>query len=86
MGGEGLMAKSLTGQPVVTVRIEPNAMGSRLLWTSQSSDGTSCSGFAASYGDAMRDAAAFVEAMAQPRVGGLFKKPALHVIEGGEKV
>lgn len=77
--------KRIKGLPtiVVTVRIEPNAAGSHVLWSVHGSDQTKANGFAKSPGDAMRDAAAFVDAMAQPRVGGLFAQAApLRVIGG----
>ena len=69
-----------SGTPVVEVRVEPNGDGTQILWHIYDRDGTKSSGFASSPADAMRDAAAFVEAMMQPRVGGLFVKPELKVV------
>jgi hypothetical protein len=66
--------------PAVEVRIEPNAQGSHLVWNIRASDGTKASGFAKCHADAMRDAAAFVEAMTQPRRGGIGTRPELRVI------
>jgi hypothetical protein len=68
--------------PIVEVRIEPNAVGTHLVWNIVASDGTKSSGFAKCHADAMLDAAAFVEAMTQPRSGGLWKRPDLRVIGG----
>jgi hypothetical protein len=65
----------------VEVRVEPNYDGSYILWAITASDGTKASGFANSAPDAMHDAAAFVEAMLQPRIGGLSKKAGLRVIQ-----
>ncbi len=76
-----MIAKGVKGLPVIEVRIEPNAQGSHLVWSIRASDGTKASGFAKCHADAMRDAAAFVEAMAQPRRGGLFVRPSLRVVE-----
>ncbi|WBV42761.1 hypothetical protein [Pseudoroseomonas cervicalis] len=67
--------------PVIAVRIEPNADGTHILWRVSASDGTQASGFARTPGDAMRDAAAFADAMSQPRhSGGLWGKPGLRVV------
>ena len=66
--------------PTIEVRIEPNGQGTHLVWNVRSSDGTKSSGFAKCHADAMRDAAEFAEAMAQPRLGGLFKAPVLRVV------
>jgi hypothetical protein len=63
----------------IEVRVEPNHDGSHILWNIQASDGTKSSGFAKTAHDAMCDAAAFVEAMLQPRVGGLMRKPELRL-------
>jgi len=77
------MSKTPKGAAIITVRIEPNYGGETLVWNIQASDGTRASGFARTHADAMRDAAAFVEAMAQPRLGGLRSKPVLRPIDGG---
>jgi hypothetical protein len=74
------MSGRLRRLPTVTLRIEPNAAGSHLVWNITADDGTKSSGFAKSHADAMRDAAAFVEAMTQPRAGGLFTKPELRIV------
>jgi hypothetical protein len=66
---------------VITVRVEPNRQGSHIIWNVRAEDGTEAHGFAKSPADAMRDAAAFVEAMMQPRLGGLWKRPELRVVE-----
>ena len=66
--------------PVIEVRIEPNVSGTHLLWRVSASDGTKASGFAKCHADAMRDAAEFAEAMAQPRIGGLGTRPGLRVV------
>lgn len=71
---------TISKMPVVTVRIEPNYDGSSIVWNIMASDGTKSCGHAKCPADAMRDAAAFVEAMMQPRVGGLRRKPELKVI------
>lgn len=71
---------TISKMPVVTVRIEPNHNGSSIVWNINASDGTKSSGHAKCPADAMRDAAAFVEAMMQPRVGGLWTKPELKVV------
>ena len=72
---------TISKMPVVTVRIEPNAMGSKIIWRIESNDGTKAHGLANCPAEAMRNAAAFVEAMMQPRVGGLFEKPELKVVK-----
>lgn len=74
------MIKGIAQMPVVTVRIEPNAGGSHIVWCVHGSDGTEARGFAQCPADAMRDAAAFVEAMMQPRVGGLHRTPDLRTV------
>lgn len=73
-------ARRIKDMPIVEVRIEPNVQGTHLVWNIRASDGTKASGFAKCHADAMRDAAAFVEAMAQPRVGGMFTKRELRVV------
>lgn len=72
--------RRIRDMPVIEVRIEPNVQGTHLLWRVSASDGTKASGFAKSHADAMRDAAEFAEAMAQPRIGGLGTKPSLRVV------
>ena len=67
--------------PTITVRVEPNAQRTHVLWSVRAEDGTQASGYARSAGDAMRDAAAFVEPMTQPRRGGLRAKPGLRVVD-----
>ena len=62
--------RRVKGAPVIDVRIETNVQGTHLIWNVTASDGTKASGFAKCHADAMRDAAAFVEAMAQPRAPG----------------
>jgi hypothetical protein len=74
--------RRIKDMPIVEVRIEPNAAGTHLVWNISASDGTKSSGFAKCHADAMRDAAAFVEAMTQPRAGGLWGRPDLRVIGG----
>lgn len=69
---------------VVEVRVEPNHDGSQILWNIRADDGTKSSGFAKSASDALHDSAAFVEAMLQPRAGGLFNKPELRVVNHSE--
>lgn len=71
---------TISKMPIVTVRIEPNMEGNSIIWHISASDGTKSSGHAKCLADAMRDAAAFVEAMMQPRVGGLWTKPELKVV------
>lgn len=80
MAADQATRRRIKGMPTVTVRIEPNMAGTHLLWNIVASDGTKSSGFAKCHADAMRDAAAFVEAMTQPRRGGLWTKPALRVV------
>lgn len=72
--------KRIEKTPIVIVRIEPNHNASRIVWNITASDGTKSSGFANCSADAMRDAAAFVEAMMQPRVGG-FHRPELRSVK-----
>lgn len=67
--------------PVVTVRIEPNHDASQIVWNINASDGTKSSGFAKCTADAMRDATAFVEAMMQPRLGGMMHKAEMKVVK-----
>ena len=74
--------RRIKGMPVVTVRVEPNAQGSHIIWNVRAGDGTEAHGFALCPADAMRDAAEFVEAMMQPRLGGFWQKPDLRVIGG----
>jgi len=66
---------------VVEVRIEWNLGRSKVVWNVRDNSGATASGFADSHVDAMRDAAAFVEAMAQPRVGSCFEKTDLRVVK-----
>lgn len=73
-------ARRIKDMPVVKVRIEPNLQGTHILWRVETDDGAKASGFARSPGDAMYDAAAFVEAAMQPRRGSLWGKPGLRVI------
>ena len=77
------MDKRISKTPVieVTVRIEPNHSGTHIIWSMWSSDGTRSSGLAKSAPDAMRDSAAFVDAMLQPRVGGLLVKPEIKAVK-----
>lgn len=75
-----ISGKRIKDLPRIEVTIEPNVQGTQLVWNIRASDGTKASGFAKCHADAMRDAAAFVEAMAQPRVGGMFTKRELRVI------
>ena len=77
MAGRGLMPSR---PMMIEARFEWNLSGSQIVWSVWASDGTRASGFAKSHVDAMRDATAFVEAMAQPRVGGMGKQPGLRVI------
>lgn len=70
----------------VEVRVEPNHDASQIIWSMHASDGTKASGFAKSASDAMHDAAAFVEAMLQPRIDGLWKKPKLLLASTDSKV
>ncbi len=74
--------KRIKALPTIEVRIQPNMDGTDLIWSISASDGTRASGFAQCHADAMRDAAAFAEAMAQPRLGGrsVLVKPALRVV------
>ena len=73
--------RKIKHMPVVKVRIEPNAAGNSIIWNIMADDGTKASGHAKCPADAMRDAAEFVEAMMQPRVGGLWVKPELKVVK-----
>lgn len=68
----------------VDVRIEPNHDGSHILWCVSCSDGTKSSGFAKNAPDAIRDSALFVEAMLQPRIGGIFKKTKIREVTNGD--
>jgi hypothetical protein len=67
--------------PVITVRVEPNLQNTHVLWSVRADDGTHANGYARSAGDAMHDAAAFVEAMTQPRRGGMWTKQELRVVD-----
>lgn len=67
---------------VVTVRVEPNIYG-KIIWRVDGFGNVKATGFADSHADAMRDAAAFVEAAAQPRSGTLWGKTGLRTINGG---
>ncbi|WP_166443368.1 hypothetical protein [Acetobacter sp. DmW_136] len=70
--------------PMITVRVQPNRGRSHVLWSVETMDGTRANGVAYSPVDAMKDAAAFVEAMSMPRLGGHFRKRELRVVDGGK--
>lgn len=75
--------RRIKDMPAIVVRVEPNAQGTHILWHVEDAyfhNGTRANGFAQSPAEAMRDAAEFVEAMMQPRLGGLFKKLELRVV------
>lgn len=78
------MSSSIKNMPAIELKIQPNAQGTHLVWCILGADGTKASGFAKCYADAMRDAAAFVETMAQPRVGGVWTRPTLRAMDGGK--
>lgn len=65
---------------VVEARIEWNFGRTNVVWSVRDNHGASAQGFADSHADAMRDAAAFVEAMAHPRHGGAYERAALRVV------
>ena len=78
-------SRAIKEMPALIVRVEPNVQGTHILWSvsqAHTYDGTVAKGFAATPAEAMRDAAEFVEAMMQPRLGGLFKKPELKLLSG----
>ena len=66
---------------VIEVRIEWNLGRTKVVWTARDNHGTQASGFSACHADAMRDATAFVEALAQPRVGSAFQKAGLRIVK-----
>jgi hypothetical protein len=66
---------------VVEVRFEWNLGRTKVVWNMRDNTGTTATGFADCHVDAMRDAAAFVEAMAQPRSGSAFSKSDLRVVQ-----
>lgn len=70
--------------PMITIRVQPNRGRTHVLWAVETMDGTRSNGVAFSPVDAMKDATAFVEAMAMPRLGGHFRKRELRVVEGGK--
>lgn len=84
MAADAAPSLKIKNMPIVEVRIEPNVQGTHLVWNIMASDGTKSSGFAKCHADAMRDAASFVEAMTQPRAGGLRKRPSLRTLDGGK--
>jgi hypothetical protein len=75
------LAKRAARPLVVEARFEWNLGRTKVVWRVRDNAGTEANGFADNHVDAMRDAAAFVEAMAQPRVGSLFQKTGLKVVK-----
>jgi hypothetical protein len=74
------MRPETTTPLVVEVRFEWNLGRTKVVWNMHDNAGTTATGFADCHVDAMRDAAAFVEAMAQPRAGSAFTKSDLRVV------
>ena len=70
------------GRPlVIEARFEWNLGRTKVVWNVRDNSGTEARGFADCHVDAMRDAASFVEAMAQPRVGSAFDRSDLKVVK-----
>ena len=81
MNRSDMVARRIKQAQIINVVVQPNHDGSQILWEVRGSDGTQSNGFAQSAADAMRDAATFVEAMMQPRVGGMWRDgPELRVV------
>lgn len=65
---------------VIQARFEWNLGRTKVVWNVRDNSGCEAHGFADNHVDAMHDAAAFVEAMAQPRIGNCFEKAELKVV------
>lgn len=81
MKSDGKATRHASRPLVVNVRVEWNLARNKVVWNVSDNSGCTASGFADSHVDAMRDAAAFVEAMAQPRAGDLFAKTELRIVK-----